>query len=406
MSTNLNPDYKPRLYHGGWDVSVRWYIDFRIWDTDKKKFVRRQYTGMNKHKTLVKRKEAALAALDEIEELLKEGVAIGTPSDTPQNRFDLERFTMREAITYYLNYKNDTLAGNEEKTLVIQYNQGRAMVSKNTFKTNRILFKLLTDYLAKNKQQNILLKNFSDDVCHRFFQYCRTELNHSAKTQNNYRRDLSALFNFYKKTYDLPIKNPTLKLRRVTEEHSVKHPAYTAEQITRIVNKIREDGNDQLLLFIECIYYLFLRPREELRLLKVKDIGERTVFVRAENAKTSRGEHVTIPLELQKRFEEKKIRTYPGDYYVFSLSGEPGTKPVGVDYFYTHHRKILQSLGLEGYSMYGYKHTGAIALYEQTKDIVTVKNHCRHTSTQQTETYLRAYGVMVASEVLNMRKFG
>ncbi len=37
-----DPDHEPRLFDAGGDVTKRWYIDFRVWDTDKKAFVRKQ----------------------------------------------------------------------------------------------------------------------------------------------------------------------------------------------------------------------------------------------------------------------------------------------------------------------------------------------------------------------------
>lgn len=67
--------------------------------------------------------------------------------------------------------------------------------------------------------------------------------------------------------------------------------------------------------------------------------------------------------------------------------------------------KILKDLSIEGHSMYGYKHTGAIQLYEQTLDIMAVSHHCRHSSTQQTEEYLRGYGVSTAEKILRFKAF-
>jgi|GEM_PF-1186477 len=404
-SIKYDPDYKPRLYSGGWDINKVWYIDYRVWDTDQERFVRKQYKGMNKHRTLARRKAAALAALDDIKALIKAGAVTGQAS-TQQGRFDLRTLTVRQAYTYYLNNKNGTLAGNEEHTLVKKHSPKTAIVSKNTYKNNRTLMNLLVDYLQVAGEPRLLLKNFDVHWCSRFLDYLRIEKNYVARSVNNYKRDLSALFNYYISIQELPLKNPTLKLKDLNEQDSDKHPAYTTAQISQLVAKIKEKGDDQLLLFIECIYYLFVRPREELRLLRVGDIGQHTLLIQSGSAKNNKAEYVTIPHELQKRFSEKRIREYPPNYYVFTLKGQPGPKPVGVEYFYTRHRPYLQELSLDGYSMYGYKHTGAIELYKQTLDILLVSRHCRHQSTQQTETYLRAYGVMVESQVLHMPKFG
>ncbi|MDJ1502732.1 hypothetical protein [Xanthocytophaga agilis] len=129
MSNNLDPDYEARLFHSNWDIIKRWYIDFRIWDTDKQAFIRKQYTAMNKYKILTQRTKDANAALKEIRQLLADGVAVGTPTNAIRNRFDLEKFTMEEAFTYYINMKDGTLEGNEEKTLVKKHNPSAASAS-------------------------------------------------------------------------------------------------------------------------------------------------------------------------------------------------------------------------------------------------------------------------------------
>ena len=53
------------------------------------------------------------------------------------------------------------------------------------------------------------------------------------------------------------------------------------------------------------------------------------------------------------------------------------------------------------YTIYGYKHTGAISLYRKTKDIKKVEQHCRHSTIQQTNQYLRDLGVLAEDEELD-----
>jgi len=40
-----------------------------------------------------------------------------------------------------------------------------------------------------------------------------------------------------------------------------------------------------------------------------------------------------------------------------------------------------------------------------TKDILAVKTHCRHTSSAQTDIYLRKYGAMLNEQAILMAKF-
>ena len=75
------PEYEPRLFDADGDLSKRWYIDYRIWDTDKQAFVRKQYTGMNKYTTQRDRRRVCKQKLAEIRQLLDEGYTAGkTPA--------------------------------------------------------------------------------------------------------------------------------------------------------------------------------------------------------------------------------------------------------------------------------------------------------------------------------------
>lgn len=40
------------------------------------------------------------------------------------------------------------------------------------------------------------------------------------------------------------------------------------------------------------------------------------------------------------------------------------------------------------------------------EDMLAVQRHCRHSSSSQTDAYLRKYGVIVDTQVVNMPRFG
>jgi len=157
MSHKYAPNYEPRLFHGNWSMKKRWYVDFRVWDTDKQKFVRKQCTSMNKYTTLAERKKDALKSLKEIQDLIKSGVVTGEQPAEPEHRFDLKTFTTKQAFTYFLNYKNATLASNEEHNLITEYNKGKARVSIGTYKAYKGLMTKVMSWLSAQKQDNLRL---------------------------------------------------------------------------------------------------------------------------------------------------------------------------------------------------------------------------------------------------------
>ncbi|UOG77129.1 hypothetical protein MTX78_11115 [Hymenobacter tibetensis] len=93
----FSPEYEPRLFDADGDLSKRWYIDYRIWDTDKQAFVRKQYTGINNYSTLRERRWVCKEKLTEIRQLLDEGYTAGV---TPAVNLGLDArtATVREAV--------------------------------------------------------------------------------------------------------------------------------------------------------------------------------------------------------------------------------------------------------------------------------------------------------------------
>ncbi|UOG77128.1 site-specific integrase [Hymenobacter tibetensis] len=170
---------------------------------------------------------------------------------------------------------------------------------------------------------------------------------------------------------------------------------YTEAERQRITAEILERGDEQFLLYIGFIYYGFIRSGSELRLLRVKELKERTVLVPAARAKNGKAEHVAIVKQLAALIEQHRLCSYPPDYYVFTKERQLGPVPVGKNWFAKRHRKVLEAVGLNDgeHTVYGYKHTGAINLYLATKDIELVRRHCRHAHAGITATYLRKLGL-------------
>jgi integrase len=119
------------------------------------------------------------------------------------------------------------------------------------------------------------------------------------KTYNNYRGYFSIIFNFYISSQELPIKNPITKVEALTVEASELHLPFSNAQLSSIQETLLAKGDKQLLLFISFIYYTFARPAEEVRLLQVKDIREKTIFIPSKRAKNNKGEHITIHQDLE-----------------------------------------------------------------------------------------------------------
>ena len=399
---SYDPDYEPQLKDYDGDLSKRWYILFKIWDTDKQDFVFRQYKGLNKYKTLAARRKAARQKVEEIKQLIAQGYTAGK-AKASLKEYDIRRLSLRQAMDYFLNMKNAASTEGDKFSLSPAWNE-KGSLSYGTFKGYRNTRNQVIEWLELNKLQGIRLLEVDSSTANHLFEYLKNTKGVANKTYNHHLAFLRAVYTFFGKREDgVNVRNPFGQVEKKKVPKSKKHAAFTNAQIEAIHKLILAKGDKQLYLFIQFIYYTFARPGLELRLLQVKDIRDRTIYIPGDRAKNDEGEHVSIPKGLEKLIDEYGLRSYPPDDYVFTTEGQPGKVHVGKNYFYKRHSAILEQLGLadKDYTIYGYKHTGAINLYRKLKDIKKVQQHCRHSNIHQTDQYLRDLGVLAEEEELD-----
>lgn len=220
-----------------------------------------------------------------------------------------------------------------------------------------------------------------------FFDYLRNERHAGTTTHNTYRATLYKLFKDWKVK-----SNPIEDIRRYADS---KRPqkAFTPLQRRALSEYIRE--HDPLLsLFIGFMYYTFLRPNE-IKLMKVKDVDllMRRSFVPAENSKTNRNRHHAIPHAFVEQLQF--LRSCNPEWYVFGFEHVPGPEPIGRDRFARRHRKVLDVFGYSAhYSLYSWRHTGAVDFYNRCKDIYLVMQAMGHTNVEMTRKYLRNFNAL------------
>lgn len=376
-----------RLVDCNGDLNKEWYVIFYVWNADTNTLQRKRDYSINSAKTKKGRKDEAEFLIKEINKRLIANTYSTKIAATIAKPTDFDSITFYDAMYKAFELKKTSL-------------------KPNTIKDYNTLFMHLGKYLAKSGLLSIRFKAVGSKDVHGFFDYLKS-IGLGNKSYNNHKGYLSTLFNTYIAREEITI-NPVKNIKKLKVQ-TFKHEPYTNEQMSLIKNYLYESDNaqhKQLLYFISFIYYCFIRPGE-LRLLKVKDILEKTIRIPADIAKNGNGEHVVIPSALEKIIVENKFRSFPPDYFLFSLLFEPSLKSINVTYFWKHNMRLLKALNLEGKNLdlYGYKHTGVINLYNACKDIKAVQKQCRHSTIQQTDTYLRGLGIIANDEVLNFPEF-
>jgi hypothetical protein len=377
------------------DLSKQWVVEYGIWSIKKQRIVRKRVVLSGD--TIALRLADAKDIITELRRILRKGEAYVDPVEpaTPKKKekkppqidnpkslslriksSQTTKVQLAEAIELFMGFK--------EKT-----------TKPNTIMTYRTHANTFTKYLKRHQLLRKALVNFSDSDALNFLDEVTTIEKLGNRTRNNTRDAIFTLFEHFRKRKFIEV-NPFKDIGKLSFRR-YKHTPYSFEQRDQIKQICLETKQDQLLLFISFIYYGFMRPHGEVMKLKVKHIKERTIEIDADNAKDNEAEHIQIPPGLERLIEQHNLRSYPPEHFVFTLTGQPGPKHVTKLYFYRRHRIILDRLGFtdKRFDLYGWKHTGVIALWQATQNIRLIQRHCRHSNAQQTEEYLRDLGIIV-----------
>jgi integrase len=156
-----------------------------------------------------------------------------------------------------------------------------------------------------------------------------------------------------------------------------------------------QEHDAELWLFCQFVYYCFIRPGE-LRWLRVGDIlfEEAQIIVRAEISKNRQQQYVVVPDAFLPQL--MPLISKPPGALVFPGALD-ASKPIGINSMYRRHQKCLDALGFgKGYSLYSWKHTGAVAAAKAGVSVKELQIQLRHHSLDMTDRYLRQMGVQDA----------
>jgi integrase len=361
------------------DVSKKWYINYYAWSERQGKLIRKRV--VINQPTAKQRYEQAKAIIVLINVELRAGAVVEPiPVVEPAVRATM---AMDEAVAFFQKVK-------------------KATVSQNTVKAYAKDLKEFLAFLKKEELEKLPLVDFCLDDAWAFSDYL-DQKNIAKKTYSNFIGTLRGMW-AHLIGREIIAENPFLKIPK-RKGGKTQHIPYQPAQV-RIFRQIclHVEQDNQLWLFVNFIYYCFFRPAAEAQKLQVKHILKRTIIVPGTIAKNGDSEHVRIPSGLEKLIEEYQLRSYPPGYYVFSTLGVPGPEAVGERYMYTHNRIILELAQFtdQQYDLYGFKHTGVIALYLATRDIKLIQAQCRHKDISTTDIYLRDLGLFLDQDALDI----
>lgn len=256
-------------------------------------------------------------------------------------------------------------------------------LSKKTVKGYTYQAKRFEDFVEKRGLVDYPVKSIS----RRFIQdYCdKTNIGSLTPIKS-----LNALFSVLKKEKIIE-RNPVERVQ-VKLKSNKRHLVYNKTETVKICTWT-EKNDPKLNLCILLLYYCCMRIVEVTR-LQVSDID-------FENCRVKIGEEVNL--------KSKANRILPVPYKVIESIRRIGGEEyvLGEEYHEEYFSKKWQRMKKEvtvrkGQTLYAFKHTGAVRLYERTKDIILVKEYCGHKDVSTTMRYLRSYGVMICLQQKNL----
>jgi integrase len=332
----------PKIYTSNDDPSKRWYIYFSFRNPKSGKMERQTpiYAGINKHKTVKERKEAAQNLKWAVDRILKNGF---NPYENSKLDEIEKHYNIKEAFEFGLEIKKKTL-------------------SENSYSDYRIRIAKFQKWLIANGLDELLkIEHLTKKIVSTYLNEVLQKT--SPINRNNTRAVIST---FFKTLEDEDIiKDNFIKNIPILKSTPERNKTYSKELEGKIFEKLNDDPT--LKLFVQFISYNFLRPVEVVR-LKIKDINieEQKLFVKAKN-KTDKIK--IIPEILLKELPE--IKHLDQECFLFTpngIAGEWETKETNRrDYFSKRFNEIIKKplkLGKD-YGLYSFRHTFITKLYKE-----------------------------------------
>ena len=358
------------------------YISFYVWDVQKAKKVQRKKYIPSRYTT---KEEVAAYAKDRIKQinrLLKEGYHIDVKREQK-----LLKASAKKSKYQHLSFEE----------AIIQYRKLKEAKKnrKSGIDENINSVKLFQKWIEERNGRVVYVDEIDKEIILDYEMHILTELGNDSKTFNNKTQYLRNFFKTAKKYKWFKGKNPLEDIDAHHTSYGSKNIPYTQKQINKMKPYILK--HDPYLWNIICfIYYGFMRV-SEIKKIKIRDIDleEGIIWIQKDASKPKERDFIPIAPGLRTIIEQMNLHEYDSGMYVIGSNQKPSFTMMGKNYVTKHFLKIKKAFGLDGnpdYTIYGFKHTAVVRLYKKTKDIILIRDMCRHSNVNTTEIYLKSLG--------------
>lgn len=374
----------------------KWYVYFLVRDpmTGKMKPFK-FYKGLSECKNNAERRTRGQKLVRELTRKLKMGWSPledkehviyndNLEYENMANRFNVRRRSVKNN-RYFLN---DFMLGIQET------------LRPNTFKTYKSKLRIYCKWLDDKDYGDVDVSAITSKIIKEFIRYLSVDCDRDRLTVEKYIQILRAYYRYLGKLGRV-VENPVADIPLPPKKADMGARPITQNDMRELLPAISEH-DPQLYLACMFVYYLSLRPQQELRLLKIKDVDlyNNIVTIIDGQAKIQR-RTVNIPVPLQTLCAEYLLNRYNREYYVFGSKGVPGPEPTGKNTLRNRFNRVRDELGLpDTYKFYSLKHTGGGRLLESGATIEEIRDHMGHRNIETTSRYLKRHFGMRSRQII------
>jgi integrase len=380
----------PQLNDCGGDILKKWFIYYSVRDARNGKMHRfKDYAGLHGIKDF---KQRTQAAAEKCQELATKLLAGWTPFADDGKVVYADNIQYRMVADIYQNRRTSNRTFHFFACKFLE--ERISNKAPETLKTYRSKLRIFSMWLDEQGQGGNDITAITNTHVVDFFHFIIGQRKRSGNTTSKYKQILFAVFDFAIEQKALNV-NPVYNLptcKRIND--MAARPVY-GDDIQVFKERI-QPLDPQLWMAIEFQFYTFIRPGNELRLLKIGDIdfARGMIYIDRENFKGRRENVKEIPEQFLKKLRnEYQLHTYNRTFYVFGSEGVPGPNHLGKNNLRFRFVKFRKALNMpDEYKLYSWKHTGGVMASEAGVPDKDISDQMGHTSLNTTSHYLKAKG--------------
>ncbi|MEJ6796387.1 MAG: tyrosine-type recombinase/integrase, partial [Flavobacteriales bacterium] len=241
--------------------------------------------------------------------------------------------------------------------------------------------RLWSEFLQFNNLSDKSIKELKMDMIRDFiYQYAP-----SPASMVNLKSNISALLKDELESNGIVLNFSRIKLPKVPQQ--LHKPI---DDISALLSDIKE-FNVSLYLCCLMTYTMLLRPHREVRCLSFRDFNNDFTQVSLSGSKVKSKRNRVVPVPEVVRAEVLKRFTGNRKDNVFTLTEEPYNR----DYFKTLWSRYKRKSHLleKDQTLYSFRHTGAIKVFEKTGSLLKLQQVMGHSDMKVSLTYLRGLEV-------------